>query len=42
MFNSGFAGWWPHAVHMLLFLFAPFFVLLRLKNAYIRQDYSEN
>jgi len=42
MFNSGFAGWWPQAVHMLLFLFAPFFVLPRLKNAYIRQDYSKD
>jgi len=42
MFDSGFAGWWPEAVYMLLFLFAPIVILPRLKRAYILQDYSKN
>lgn len=42
MFDAGFAGWWKEAVYLLLFLIAPVFVLKRLKNAYILQDYSKN
>jgi ABC-2 type transport system permease protein len=42
MWGSGFAGWWQEAVHMLLFLFLPAFVMKRLQNAYIKQDYEKD
>ena len=42
MWGSGFAGWWQEAVHMLLFLFLPAFVMKRLENAYIKQDYEKD
>lgn len=42
IFGSGFAGWWPHALCMLLFLFLPFIIGKRLKNAYVLQNYSRN
>ena len=42
MWGSGFAGWWQEAVHMLLFLFLPAFVMKRLENAYINQDYERD
>jgi ABC-2 type transport system permease protein len=42
LWGSGFAGWWQEAVHMLLFLFLPAFVMKRLENAYIKQDYERD
>lgn len=42
MFGSGFAGWWVPALCMLLFMFLPFVVGKRLKNAYIYQNYERN
>ena len=42
LWGSGFAGWWQEAVHMLLFLFLPAFVMKRLENAYIKQDYEKD
>ena len=41
VFGAGFAGWWKHAVSLLLFLFVPMVILPRLKNAYIYQNYPK-
>ena len=41
IFGSGFAGWWQEAVYMLLFLFLPFTVMPRIKNAYIKQNFPK-
>ena len=41
IFASGFAGWWKEVVYMLIFLFLPFLVLKRLKNAYINQNFPK-
>ena len=40
--GTGFAGWWQEAVHLLLFLFLPVFVLKRLKSAYVLQNFPKN
>jgi ABC-2 type transport system permease protein len=42
IWGSGFAGWWQEAVHLLLFLFLPPFVMRRLHSAYIKQDYEKD
>jgi len=42
MFASGFAGWYPEVMHLLVFLLVPFIVIKRLERAYINQDYSKN
>ena len=39
IFGAGFAGWWKEVIYMLLFLFIPLSGLVRLKNAYIHQNY---
>ena len=39
IFGSGFAGWWPEVVKMLVFLFLPLPVLGRLKKAYLELNY---
>ena len=41
-YGSGFAGWWQEALWLLAFLIPPFFLLPRLKSAYINQDYPKN
>ena len=41
IFGTGFAGVWKEIVHLMLFQLLPFLVLLRLKNAYIYQNYSK-
>lgn len=42
IWGSGFSGWWQEAVHLLLFLFLPPFVMKRLHSAYIKQDYEKD
>lgn len=42
IFGSGFAGWWKEVVHLLLFLFLPLFVSLRLKRVYILQNFPKD
>ena len=42
MFASGFAGWYPQVIHLLIFLLLPPLILNRLKKAYINQDYPLN
>ena len=39
IFASGFSGWYPQIVYMLLFLFLPAIVYRRLKNAYLLQNF---
>ena len=41
IYGTGFAGVWKEIVHLMLFQLLPFLVLLRLKNAYIYQNYSK-
>lgn len=41
VFGAGFAGWWKEVVYLLLFLFVPVFILIRLKNAFIYQNYPK-
>lgn len=42
IFGSGFAGWWKEVVHMLVFLFLPFAAMLRLKKAWIKQNFPRD
>ena len=39
--GSGAAAWWPEAIHLMLFQFLPLAVMLRLKKAYIYQNYPK-
>ncbi|MBR1927294.1 MAG: ABC transporter permease [Bacteroidales bacterium] len=41
VFGAGFAGWWKEVIWMLVFLFVPLTGLIRLKNAYIHQNYPK-
>lgn len=41
MLATGFAGVYKEIIHLLGFLFLPFTVLPRLKNAYIKQNYPK-
>ena len=42
VFGAGFAGWWKDVVGMLIFLFVPIPGLVRLKSAYIKQNYPKD
>ncbi len=42
IFGSGFGGWYPQIVYMLLFLFLPPLVYGRLKKAYRLQNFPRN
>lgn len=42
IFGSGFAGWWPQVVYMLVFLLLPVTVMMRLKKAYIKQNFPKD
>ena len=41
IFGTGFAGWWKEAIHLLLFMLLPSIVILRLKGAYIYQNFPK-
>ena len=41
IFGAGFAGWWKEVIYLMLFLFIPLAGLIRLKNAYIHQNYPK-
>ena len=41
IFGAGFAGWWKEVIWLMLFLFVPLVGLLRLKDAYIHQNYPK-
>lgn len=40
-YGTGFAGWYPEVIHMLLFLFLPMIGIFRLKRAYILQNFPK-
>jgi len=42
VFGTGFAGWWPQVVYLLIFLLIPFVGLTRLKKAYIHQNFPKD
>ena len=42
IFGSGFGGWYPQIVYMLLFLFLPPLVYGRLKKAYRLRNFPRN
>ena len=42
IFGAGFAGWWKEVIYLLLFLFVPLAGLLRLKGAYIHQNFPKD
>lgn len=42
IFGTGFAGWYPYVIVLLLFLLAPLICIRRLKHAYIHLDYDRN
>lgn len=39
IYGTGFSGAWREIVHLMIFQFLPFFILKRLKRAYIYQNY---
>ncbi|MBR4757072.1 MAG: ABC transporter permease [Bacteroidales bacterium] len=41
IFGAGLAGWWKEVIYLMLFLFIPLTGLLRLKDAYIHQNYPK-
>ena len=41
IYGAGFAGWWKQAIYLLIFLFLPAIGLIRLKKAYIYQNYPK-
>lgn len=41
MFATGFAGWWPQLVYLMLFLLVPFTIFNRLKKAMYYMNYSK-
>ena len=42
LFASGFAGWYPEIIHLLIFLVIPIFLIPRLGRAYVNLDYAKN
>lgn len=40
--GTGPAAWWPEAIHLMLFQFLPLSVMIRLKKAYIYQNYPKD
>lgn len=42
VFGTGFAGWWPQVVYLLIFLLVPLIGLTRLKKAYIHQNFPKD
>lgn len=40
-YGTGFAGWYPEVIHLLLFLFLPMIGIFRLKRVYILQNFPK-
>ena len=40
--GTGFAGWWQEALHLMVFVLLPIPVLIRLKKAFIYQNYPKD
>lgn len=42
IFGAGFAGWWKQVIYLLIFILLPLIGLLRLKKAYIHQNFPKD
>lgn len=42
IFGAGFAGWWKQVIYLLLFILLPLIGLVRLKKAYIHQNFPKD
>lgn len=42
IFGAGFAGWWKQVIYLLIFILLPFIGLVRLKKAYIHQNFPKD
>lgn len=42
IFGAGFAGWWRQVIYLLIFILLPLIGLLRLKKAYIHQNFPKD
>lgn len=42
LFGAGFAGWWKQVIYLLIFILLPLIGLVRLKKAYIHQNFPKD
>lgn len=42
IFGAGFAGWWKQVINLLIFILLPLIGLVRLKKAYIHQNFPKD
>ena len=42
IFGAGFAGWWKQVIYLLIFILFPLIGLVRLKKAYIHQNFPKD
>ena len=42
IFGAGFAGWWKQVIYLLIFMLLPLIGLVRLKKAYIHQNFPKD
>ncbi len=42
IFGAGFAGWWKQEIYLLIFILLPLIGLVRLKKAYIHQNFPKD
>ena len=42
IFGAGFAGWWKQVIYLLIFILLPLIGLVRLKKAYIHQNFRKD
>lgn len=42
IFGAGFAGWWKQVIYVLIFILLPLIGLVRLKKAYIHQNFPKD
>lgn len=42
LFGAGFAGWWRQVIYLLIFILLPLIGLVRLKKAYIHQNFPKD
>ena len=42
IFAAGFAGWWKQVIYLLIFILLPLIGLVRLKKAYIHQNFPKD
>ena len=42
IFGTGFAGWWKQVIYLLIFILLPLIGLVRLKKAYIHQNFPKD